>query len=164
MRLAKRSFVMAAIMLSFCSNQNQAYADYFIAPPIEQYKVALDDWLLVKTKEQWTLQCSYKGSHHAWKVNKFLLADRLDSNSICCGKYKELTESYLQALSKMKVGLAVELVSDKKNGALGVAGLWSLDEVPHYKEFFCRTNVTDKPTRERILKGTPQAFAAIGAR
>jgi len=161
---AKQFLLIAGVIAALQSSLTQARADYAISPPVERYKVVLDNWHLVKSKNEWTIKCAYKGSNHSWPVDQFLLADRLDSNSICSGKDKELTESYLEALSKMKVELGVELTAGKKSGPLAVAGIWSLGEVPKYNTYFCQPPVIDKAAQERVLKGTPQAFVTIGSR
>lgn len=104
----------------FTTPFNQAArADYVLPHAAETYRVVPDTWSLAKQGSNWHLKCIYKGKAYDWLVDKFLLADRLDSDSICSGKDEELTESYLQAMSEMKVRAGVQVVADSKGGPLG---------------------------------------------
>jgi len=109
-----------------------AIANYILPRLAEDYSVIPDSWKLVKSSflgDFDRLEVVHKGKTYAWPIDRFLLADRTDSNTICTGSYMSYTREYLITLSRsmQSAPLRVEVVAEKKGDPLKVAGVWLID-------------------------------------
>jgi hypothetical protein len=109
-----------------------AVANYILPPVDEDYTVIPDSWKLTKSNPAGDfdrLEAVHNGKAHVWTIDRFLLAARTDSNTICTGSYMTFTKGYLEQLSASPAGttIRVEVVGSKKDGSLEVAGVWSVD-------------------------------------
>jgi hypothetical protein len=143
-------------------------ADYAIAVETEAYMVVPDSWKLTRDNSGQIsrFECSYKGTKHNWPIDRFLLAARLDSNSICAGTWKKLTDSYLIAIDKLSHAdeIAAEVVSHVKGGPLQVAGIWNFGEPPKYERYFARWSVPPLARKARDPVFRQKQFNEIGNR
>src|SRR6516225_5930444 len=121
-------FVLCGQVVLSCA----AIADYIVPPVAEDYTLIPDSWKLTKTSllgDFDRLEVIHKGKTYVWTIDRFLLADRTDSNTICCGTYMNFTRNYLEKISKAQPNgvVRVEVVTAQKAGELKVAGIWLVD-------------------------------------
>ena len=95
-----------------------ARADYELPVAAETSFLAAHEWKLQGE--------SLEAAGKRYKVDLFWLADRIDSNLICCGAYDVEMRKYLGRLDR-KLPVMVELVALKKGETPFVAGVWQLD-------------------------------------
>ncbi len=124
-------------------------ADYYLPEPAEDFMVVPDTWALIRNTQNGPithLQCELKGVKHVWPIDRFWLADRLDSNSICTGNSKNLTESYLNAEEKLAQTnkAAIEVIALKSGGPLKVVGLWNFGAPPKYENYYIKWTLPKK--------------------
>jgi len=91
-------------------------ADYFLPAAEETHIVIVAEWRIEKSE-------LHIGSR-TYSIDLFWLADRHDSNSICCGDHEGSMRKRIQGLIRRKGPLRVELVAKQMGDRLFVAGLW----------------------------------------
>lgn len=94
-----------------------ARADYSLPAAAETFHRVYQDW----TVDGLDLRAG--GGVH--RIDLFWLADRIDSDTICCGRHEEAMRKYLAGLDR-KLPIVAELVAVKKGEKPFVAGLWPL--------------------------------------
>lgn len=162
------SLITFAGAWSACGGQI-AKADYMLPSYAESYVVVPDSWKLARASSSAPishLECTYKGTKHTWPIDRFILADRLDSNSICAGDWKKLTDSYLNAESQLSQSnkAAIEVVSTTKGGPLTVGGIWNFGEPPKYERCFRHWSLPPRARKALNPEFCQQQFNAIGNR
>jgi hypothetical protein len=139
----KHTVVFFFFLIAMLCPIQAGLADYSLPAPAEDFMVVPDTWRLIREKKDGPIthiQCVCKGVQHSWPINRFWLADRLDSNTICTGHSKTMTESYLNAEEKLaqENKAAIEVVALKNGGPLMVVGLWNFGPAPKYESYYVK--------------------------
>jgi hypothetical protein len=131
MNMRKLCCAVALILFGSVLSCTCARANYYVVPSAESYTIIVDSWKLTRSSPGGDidrLEVVYKGKAHNWPIDRFLLADRTNSDSICTGTDERFTRGYLEQLNTTKPKeIRVEVVAPKKGDPLKVAGVWSVD-------------------------------------
>jgi hypothetical protein len=121
--------IVLLLMFGFGLISNAALADYVLPPIAERYHVITNSWQLSNTGKDYKLSANHNGKEYKWPVDRFLLADRINSDSICTGTADAFTKGYLNSLAQLppKTDIIIEIVNNKKEAPLVVAGIWVYD-------------------------------------
>ncbi len=135
-----------------------ALADYVLPPVVERYIVLADSWKLLRSSDgNDCVEVSRASKKYVWTIDKFMLADRTVSDSICTGTWKTFTRGYLDDLNKLPphTALELELVNNKAAAPLVVAGLWPVDFAQKWQKACIYGS--------RVLELPPDKVKAIGS-
>lgn len=140
-----RPLTVAALLL--CSAA--ARADYTLPDAAERYVILVDAWNVVGEGaevpgaddkpagfEKYRVEVTRKSRRTSFAVDLFWLADRVNSNLICCGDHEGEMRRYLEKIRTEEgrpIALLVELVATEEGGPLFVAGVWKFDEQQAWK-------------------------------
>lgn len=120
-------FLLSLLLIN--SMSNLALAKYVLPPVIERYHVLTNTWQLGNSNDKDSVAVKRNGKNYVWTIDPILLADRVNSESICIGTNESVTRSYLDKLSALPAHkeVIIELVNNKKGAPLVVAGIWVYD-------------------------------------
>ena len=128
-----RPLVALLFLCSLLSVQT-TLSNYILPKVAERFLVLTDKWKLEQLagKSDYHINAVHADKTNNWSVDIFRLAETIDSNSICTGKYEADMKRYLDGLAPGGQVL-IQLVSEKKGGKLVCSGIWHFDPVNSWK-------------------------------